>query len=316
MKKIVSLVLAALMLAAVFAFAGCNKQAADDTTLRIAALKGPTGMGMAPLMNKETYPNYEISIGSDPSAVTSSFIAGEYDIAAVPVNVAAVLYNKLEGDVVMLGINTLGVLYVLENGEEIKSMADLSSKTLYATGQGSTPEFVLNYLLEKNGLTDVTVEYKAEHSELAALMADGSVTLGMMPEPNVTATMAKNADLRVALDMTEEWNKVSDTKLVQGVIVARRSFVNEQENAIKQFMENYGKAVELINTASDEACQMIVDAEILPAAPIAKAAIPRCNIVFITGDEMKASVSALYEIFFAAEPKSVGGKLPAEDLYY
>ena len=316
MKKIVSLVLAALMLAAVFAFAGCNKQAADDTTLRIAALKGPTGMGMAPLMNKETYPNYEISIGSDPSAVTSSFIAGEYDIAAVPVNVAAVLYNKLEGDVVMLGINTLGVLYVLENGEEIKSMADLSGKTLYATGQGSTPEFVLNYLLEKNGLTDVTVEYKAEHSELAALMADGSVTLGMMPEPNVTATMAKNADLRVALDMTEEWNKVSDTKLVQGVIVARRSFVNEHENAIKQFMENYGKAVELINTASDEACQMIVDAEILPAAPIAKAAIPRCNIVFITGDEMKASVSALYEIFFAAEPKSVGGKLPAEDLYY
>ena len=316
MKKIVSLVLAALMLAAVFAFAGCNKQAKDDTTLRIAALKGPTGMGMAPLMDKEAYPNYEISIGSDPSAVTSSFIAGEYDIAAVPVNVAAVLYNKLEGDVVMLGINTLGVLYVLENGEEIKSMADLSGKTLYATGQGSTPEFVLNYLLEKNGLTDVTVEYKAEHSELAALMADGSVTLGMMPEPNVTATMAKNADLRVALDMTEEWNKVSDTKLVQGVIVARRSFVTEHETAIKQFMESYGKAVELINTASDEACQMIVDAEILPAAPIAKAAIPRCNIVFITGDEMKASVSALYEIFFAAEPKSVGGKLPAEDLYY
>ena len=316
MKKIVSLVLAALMLAAVFAFAGCNKQAKDDTTLRIAALKGPTGMGMAPLMDKETYPNYEISIGSDPSAVTSSFIAGEYDIAAVPVNVAAVLYNKLEGDVVMLGINTLGVLYVLENGEEIKSMADLSGKTLYATGQGSTPEFVLNYLLEKNGLTDVTVEYKAEHSELAALMADGSVTLGMMPEPNVTATMAKNADLRVALDMTEEWNKVSDTKLVQGVIVARRSFVTEHETAIKQFMESYGKAVELINTASDEACQMIVDAEILPATPIAKAAIPRCNIVFITGDEMKASVSALYEIFFAAEPKSVGGKLPAEDLYY
>ena len=128
--------------------------------------------------------------------------------------------------------------------------------------------------------------------------------------------MAKNADLRVALDMTEEWNKVSDTKLVQGVIVARRSFVTEHETAIKQFMESYGKAVELINTASDEACQMIVDAEILPAAPIAKAAIPRCNIVFITGDEMKASVSALYEIFFAAEPKSVGGKLPAEDLYY
>lgn len=314
MKRIVSLVLAALMIAAAFALVGCNK--ADNTNLRIAALKGPTGMGIAPLMNKETYANYDITIGSDPSAVTSSFIAGEYDIACVPVNVAAVLYNKLEGDVVMLAINTLGVMYVLESGEEINSMADLSGKTLYATGQGSTPEFVLNYLLEKNGLTDVTVEYKAEHSELATLMADGSVTLGMLPEPNVTATMAKNDSLRVALDLTAEWNKVSDTKLVQGVIIARRSFVNEHKNAIKQFMDNYGKAVELVNTASDEACQMIVDAGILPAAPIAKAAIPRCNIVFITGDEMKASASALYEVFFAAEPKSVGGKLPAEDLYY
>lgn len=314
MKRIVSLVLAALMIAAAFALVGCNK--ADNTTLRIAALKGPTGMGIAPLMNKETYANYDITIGSDPSAVTSSFIAGEYDIACVPVNVAAVLYNKLEGDVVMLAINTLGVMYVLESGEEINSMADLSGKTLYATGQGSTPEFVLNYLLEKNSLTDVTVEYKAEHSELATLMADGSVTLGMLPEPNVTATMAKNDSLRVALDLTAEWNKVSDTKLVQGVIIARRSFVNEHKNAIKQFMDNYGKAVELVNTASDEACQMIVDAGILPAAPIAKAAIPRCNIVFITGDEMKASASALYEVFFAAEPKSVGGKLPAEDLYY
>lgn len=316
MKKLLSIVLAALMLAAVFAFAGCKKAPADDTVIRIAALKGPTGMGMAPLMNKEQYPKYNVTVGSDPSAVTSAFIAGEYDIAALPVNVAAVLYNKLEGDVVMLGINTLGVLYVLENGNEIASMSDLSGKTLYATGQGSTPEYILNYLLEKNGLSDVTVEFKAEHSELAALMADGSVTLGMMPEPNVTATMVKNESLRVALDLTEEWSKVTDTKLVQGVIIARRSFVNEHKGLVDGFIAEYGKAVELINTASDEACQMIVDAEILPAVPVAKKAIPRCNIVLITGSEMKAAASAMYEILFAADAKSVGGKLPGEDLYY
>lgn len=316
MKKLLSIVLAALMLAAVFAFAGCKKAPADDTVIRIAALKGPTGMGMAPLTNKETYPRYNIEIGSDPSAVTSAFIAGDYDIAALPVNVAAVLYNKLEGDVVMLGINTLGVLYVLESGNEINSMADLSGKTLYATGQGSTPEYILNYLLDKNGLTDVTVEFKAEHSELAALMAEGSVTLGMMPEPNVTATMVKNDQLRVALDLTSEWSKITSTKLVQGVIIARRSFVKEHEARVKTFIEDYGKAVELINTASDEACQMIVDAGILPAAPVAKKAIPRCNIVLITGDEMKAAASAMYEVLFNADAKSVGGKIPAEDLYY
>ncbi|MBO4563746.1 MAG: ABC transporter substrate-binding protein [Clostridia bacterium] len=317
MKKIVSLVLAALMLAAVFAFAGCKKAPVpDQAMIRIAALKGPTGMGVAPLMDSEKYPYFTVTIGSDPSAVTAAFIAGEYDVAALPVNVASVLYNKLEGDVVVLGITTLGVLYVLEAGNEINSMADLSGKTLYATGQGSTPEYVLNYLLEKNGLEDVTVEYKAEHSELASLMASGEVTLGMMPEPNVTATMVKNADLRVALDLTEEWNKVSDTKLVQGVLVARRSFVTAHPNDIKNLIAKYTEATQLVVTASDEVAEMIVGAEILPAAAIAKAAIPRCNIVFITGEEMQKTLSAMYEVLFEADPKSVGGKLPGEDIYY
>ena len=314
MKKIVSLMLCLLMLAAVFG--GCSKAPKDDTIVRIAALKGPTGMGAAPLMDKENYPDYNITIGSDPSAVTASFIAGEYDVAALPVNVAAVLYNKLEGDVVMLGVTTLGVLYVLENGSEIQSMQDLSGKTLYATGAGSTPEYILNYLLEKNGLTDVTVEFKAEHSELATLMAEGSASLGMLPEPNVTATMAKNQDLRVALDLTAEWNRVSETRLIQGVLIARRSFANEHDALIKQLISDWSKAADAVNTASDEVCQAIVDAEILPALPIAKAAIPRCNIVFITGDSMKKAASAMYEVLFAADPKSVGGKVPGEDLYY
>ncbi|MBO4849047.1 MAG: ABC transporter substrate-binding protein [Clostridia bacterium] len=317
MKKIVSIVLAALMLAAVFAFAGCKKPApADDTVIRIAALKGPTGMGVAPLMDKETYKQYDIKIGSDPSAVTSAFIAGEYDVAALPVNVASVLYNKLEGDVVVLGITTLGVLYVLEAGNEINSMADLSGKTLYATGQGSTPEYILNYLLEKNGVTDVTVEWKAEHSELAALMASGEVGLGMMPEPNVTATMTKNADLRVALDLTAEWNKVTDTQLVMGVLIARRAFVTAHEALVRSLMEDYGKAAEKVAAGTDEVAEQIVAAEILPAAAIAKAAIPRCNIVFITGDAMEKTLTAMYEVLFSSDPKSVGGKLPGADIYF
>ena len=316
MKKFVSLMLAVLMIVSCAAFVSCKKAETDDTVIRIAALKGPTGMGAAPLMDKEKYPQYDIKINSDPSTVASAFIAGEYDAAAVPVNLAATLYNKLEGDVVMLGITTLGVLYVLESGEEINSMTDLSGRTLFATGQGSTPEYILNYLLEKNGLTDVTVEFKAEHSELAALMASGEVGLGMMPEPNVTATMVKNDQLRVALDLTEEWNKVCDSELVQGVLIARRGFVNEHEALIRKLTEDYAKAAETVNTGSDEACQMIVDAEILPALPIAKAAIPRCNIVFITGEKMKKAASAMYEVLFSFDPKSVGGKLPGDDLYY
>lgn len=321
MKKIVSLILALLMIAAASAFLGCKDQPApsaaeDSTVIRIAALKGPTGMGIAPLTDKDTYKQYNVTIESDPSVATSSFIAGEYDVAALPVNVAATLYNKLDKDVVILGVTTLGVLYIVENGSTVNSMADLSGKTLYATGQGSTPEYVLNYLLDKNGVTDVTVEYLSEHSELASRMGAGDVALGMMPEPNVTSSMTKNADLRVALDLTAEWNKVSDAELVQGVLVARRSFVKDHEALVRKLMEDYKAASELIAAGGDEAAQMIVDAGILPAAPVAKSAIPRCNIVFITGDEMAKAVSGMLNVLADANPKSVGGSVPGDDVYF
>ncbi len=317
MKRIVSIALCCIMLFAALGLTACGDAAKKpQSAIRMAALKGPTGMGTAPLMDKEKYPDYDITIGSDPSAVTASFIAGEYDVAAVPVNVASVLYNKLEGDVVMLGITTLGVLYIVETGSEINSISDLAGKTLYATGQGSTPEYILNYVLEKNGLTDVTVEFKAEHSELASLMATGEVTLGMMPEPNITTTMKKNPDLHVALDLTAEWDKISSTRLVQGVLIARRSFAEAHEEQIKTLISDYTKAAELINTASDEAAQLIVDAEILPSVQVAKVAIPRCNIVFISGEDMKNTASAMFDVLFSADPKSVGGKVPGEDMYF
>lgn len=315
MKKTVSLLLAAMMLICGVMLSGCSKKA-DDTSIRIAVLKGPTGMGAAPLMDKETYPNYDITVGSDPSAVTSAFIAGEYDAAALPVNVASVLYNKLEGDVVMLGITTLGVLYVLEDGNEINTLSDLAGHKLYATGAGSTPQYVIIHLLEKAGVEGVEIEFKAEHAELATLMAEGSVSLGMLPEPNVTATMTKNSALRVALDLTKEWKDLTGTELVQGVLIARRAFVEEHKSAIDKLIADYGKAAETVNTASDEACQMIVDAEILASVPVAKAAIPRCNITFMTGADMKAAASAMYEVLFAADPASIGGKLPGDELYY
>ena len=315
MKKTVSFMLAVMMLICGVMLSGCAKKA-DDTHIRIAVLKGPTGMGAAPLMDKETYPNYDITVGSDPSAVTSAFIAGEYDAAALPVNVASVLYNKLEGDVVMLGITTLGVLYVLEDGNEINTLSDLAGHKLYATGAGSTPQYVIIHLLEKAGVEEVEIEFKAEHAELATLMAEGSVSLGMLPEPNVTATMTKNSALRVALDLNKEWKDLTGTELVQGVLIARRAFVEEHKSAIDKLIADYSKAAETVNTASDEACQMIVDAEILPAVPVAKAAIPRCNITFMTGADMKAAANAMYEVLFAADPASIGGKLPGDELYY
>lgn len=316
MKRIVAVITAAVMLFSLAAFAACSKKQ-DDTEIRIAALKGPTGMGMVKLANKQNYPNYTVSIEASPDALNPRIISGEVDVAAVPVNLASVLYNKLDGDISVLAVSTLGVLYVVEAGSEVNSVADLAGKTVYATGQGATPEYILNYLLDKNGVAgSVEVNYVGEHAALATMLADGSAEIGMLPEPNVTSTLAGNDNLRIALNLTEEWNKVCSTELVQGVVIARKSFVNEHPEAIEQFLREYEKSSAFVNENIDEAAKLIVDAGILGNVEIAKKAIPNCNISFSKGEAMHKAVEGMLTVLFEANPKSIGGKLPDKDFYY
>lgn len=316
MKRIVAIITAAVMLFSLAAFAACSKKQ-DDTEIRIAALKGPTGMGMVKLADKQNYPNYTVSIEASPDALNPRIISGEVDVAAVPVNLASVLYNKLDGDISVLAVSTLGVLYVVEAGSEVNSVADLAGKTVYATGQGATPEYILNYLLDKNGVAgSVEVNYVGEHAALATMLADGSAEIGMLPEPNVTSTLAGNDNLRIALNLTEEWNKVCSTELVQGVVIARKSFVNEHPEAIEQFLREYEKSSAFVNENIDEAAKLIVDAGILGNVEIAKKAIPNCNISFSKGEAMHKAVEGMLTVLFEANPKSIGGKLPDKDFYY
>ncbi len=316
MKRIVAMITAVVMLFSLAAFAACSKKQ-DDTEIRIAALKGPTGMGMVKLADKQNYPNYTVSIEASPDALNPRIISGEVDVAAVPVNLASVLYNKLDGDISVLAVSTLGVLYVVEAGSEVNSVADLAGKTVYATGQGATPEYILNYLLDKNGVAgSVEVNYVGEHAALASMLADGSAEIGMLPEPNVTSTLAGNDDLRIALNLTEEWNKVCSTELVQGVVIARKSFVNEHPEAIEQFLREYEKSSAFVNENIDEAAKLIVDAGILGNVEIAKKAIPNCNISFSKGEAMHKAVEGMLTVLFEANPKSIGGKLPDKDFYY
>lgn len=316
MKRIVAMITAAVMLFSLAAFAACSKKQ-DDTEIRIAALKGPTGMGMVKLADKQNYPNYTVSIEASPDALNPRIISGEVDVAAVPVNLASVLYNKLDGDISVLAVSTLGVLYVVEAGSEVNSVADLAGKTVYATGQGATPEYILNYLLDKNGVAgSVEVNYVGEHAALATMLANGSAEIGMLPEPNVTSTLVGNDNLRIALNLTEEWNKVCSTELVQGVVIARKSFVNEHPEAIEQFLREYEKSSAFVNENIDEAAKLIVDVGILGNVEIAKKAIPNCNISFSKGEAMHKAVEGMLAVLFEANPKSIGGKLPDKDFYY
>jgi len=299
------------------------------TLIKVATLKGPTGMGMVKLLSdneaKTTANRYEALIVGTPDEITGKISSGEIDIAAVPTNLAATLYNKTNGKVQLLALNTLGVLNILEKGETVKSIADLKGKTLYATGKGSTPEFILNYLLTQNGIDpakDITIIYKTEHSELATLALSGQANLVMLPEPFVTTVLSKNAGFKSVIDITDEWSAttkktgVKDSILSMGCVVVRKEFAEANKAAVNAFLSEYEASTKYVNESMDDASLLIAKYGIMASSALAKVAIPNCNITYIDGEVMKTQISNLYNVFFMADPKSIGGKLPENDFYY
>lgn len=290
-------------------------------SVKIAALKGPTAMGLTYLMDnaEETGIPYEFTIAAAADEISPMLIQGTTDLACVPANLASVIYNKTEGAVEVLAVNTLGVLYIAENGNEVGSLADLKGKTIYSSGQGATPEFALNYLLSSNGIdpkTDVTIEWKSEHSECLANLVANPGCVAMLPQPFLTTALAKSEDIHVAVDLNEEWEKLENgSALLTGVIVARREFAETYPHVIDSFLTSYGESVDYVNGNIPEAAQLIEKYDIVPAA-VAEKALPKCNIVCITGGEMKAKLSGYLEVLFEQLPSSVGGALPSEDFYY
>jgi NitT/TauT family transport system substrate-binding protein len=303
---------------------GSSKAEDQKISVNVAALKGPTGIGMVNLIQQakdnKAPDHYNFTISGAPDEVSAKLISGELDIAAIPTNLAATLYQKTKGAVQVAAVNTLGVIYVVENGSTVNSVADLKGKELYATGQASTPEYTLDYILEKNGLTagtDVKETWLTEHTELAAKMIAGDVKLGVLPEPFVTQALAKNKNLRVALDLTAEWNKAAgnNSKVTTGCLVVRKDFADKHPNEFKAFLDAYKKSANTAVSDIDTTAQLSEKYDIMTAA-IAKSAIPKCNIVYIDGSEMKTVVSGFLQVLFDANPKSVGGSMPDNNFYY
>ena len=303
-----------------------EKPAELDKELKIdiMVLSGTTGVGIAPMINDvkkgNAALNYNIEVASSADMINPGLIQGEVEIAALPTNVASVLYNKTGGKVMVAAINTKGVLYLLENGETVKSFADLKGKTVYLPGQGSNPEYIFRYLVEKNGLVvgkDVMIDYTyGSPDELATAITSGLVSLAVLPEPKVTAIKSQNASVRSALDFTAEWNKVSDGELVQGCIVVQKSFAEEHPAELAQFLKDYETSINFVNNNIEEASAMIEAAGIIPKAPLAKKALPACNICFMAGEEMQASLNSFFKVLFDMAPPSIGGALPDDGIYY
>lgn len=289
---------------------------AEQSPVRVAALKGPTAMGLVKLMDEsKDGKEYAFTLVASPDALVPALAKGEVDFACLPANLAAILYQNTKGALRVTNINTLGVLYILEKGEGVKALSDLAGRKVYASGKASTPEYALTYLLEKAGVKGVQVEWKAEHSEaLAAFMQDPE-GLAMLPQPFVTVAQSKNDQIRIALDLTREWEQVTGDTMITGVTVARKAFLEEHPEAAAKFLRDYEASVSYVNANPKEAAALIGAFEIV-AAPVAEKALPYCNITFLQGEGMEKALTPFYQMLFDQNPKSVGGQLPDAAFYY
>lgn len=297
---------------------------AEKIDISIAALKGPTAIGMIQVMenaeNGTTANNYHFTIAGAADEITASIVKGDIQIAAVPCNLASVLYNKTEGAIQIAAVNTLSVLYIVETGDTIHSVEDLKGKTIYSTGKGTTPEYTLNYLLRSAGLDpekDVTIEFKSEATEVAAMLAESTDAIAMLPQPYVTVAMTQNTQLRIALDVAEEWGKYNTdgSSVVTGVVIVNKAFAEEHKEAVDAFLAEYEASTTYVNENVEDAAALVEKFDIVKAA-VAVKAIPYCNIVFLEGSDMQTKVNGYLNVLYGQEPSSVGGSIPSDDFYY
>lgn len=299
----------------------------DSVTLRVGSMKGPTTMGLVSLMDKaskgEAEGSYEFTMVTAADELVGKVVSGDVDIALVPANMASILYQKTNHGIQVLNINTLGVLYVVAADDSIQSVGDLKGKTVYMTGKGTTPDYAFHYLLSANGLGDgdVTIEYKSEATEVAAVLKEQPDAIGLLPQPFVTVAMAQNESLKMVLDLTEEWDKVQSQdggRLVTGVTVCRKDVLEDEAKAaaVEVFMKEHSESADFANSDVETAAQLVAEAGIIEKAPVAQKAIPYCSIVCIDGEDMKSMLSGYLAVLYDQDPSSVGGQLPDDEFYF
>ena len=328
MKKVISLALAVMMM---FSFAACSTEKEttpapkEKVNVNAYVLSGPTGIGAVNMMkaaaNGEGLENYNFNVVAAPDEIVSKISNGEADIAAIATNLAAKLYNVTKGGIKIIAVNTLGVLNVLNyKGAEIKSLADLKGRTIYTTGQGSNPEYIINYLLKENGInpeSDVKIEFKAEGTDLVSVWATEPEAVIIAPQPVATSINMKYEGSTIALDLTDEWEKVNpESELMMGCVVVRNEFLNANPEAVEAFLTDYEASINAVSSDVETTAALCEEYGIVAKAPIAKAAIPNCNICFVEGNEMKEKLTGYLQVLYDADPKSVGGAMPDDNFWY
>lgn len=330
MKKLIKLTSLVLSVAMIFCLCACNggetptdTSKAQKTKVRIATLSGPTGMGMAKMMSNPSTEkaDYKFTVEGDPQTLAAAMINSQYDIVALPVNLASTLYHKTKGKVKIAAVNTLGNLYVVSSDSSIKELSDLKGKKIVSAGQGATPEYVFKYILRVLTLEEAVtekLEYKSEHDEVSALLVSGKASIGILPEPAATAAIAKNPELSRVIDLNEEWNHMHENEypLTQGCIVVSSDFAETNKEVLDEFLTEYQKSVEFTNQNVQEAATLIEQNKIFASATVAAKSIPSAKICYMDGAEMKKGVHNYLNVLMHADYKAIGGALPEDDFYY
>lgn len=319
MKRTAAIMMTAAM--SVSMILGTASLVSAHDLVRVGSLKGPTSMGLVQFMSEEEQaedPGYSFEMVTAADELTGQMVSGELDVALVPANMASVLYNKTQGGIQVIDVNTLGVLYMVTADSSVTGLADLKGKTVYSTGKGQTPEYVLNYLLGANGLGegDVTVEYKSEAAEVVSTLVQDETAVGILPQPFATVACQQNEKLQEVCDLTAEWDKTGKGTMVTGVTIVNKEFAQANPETVEEFLDRHENSAEFAAEQPAEAAELIASYGIVEKAPIAQKALPKCNITCLEGDEMKEALSGYLEVLYEQNPESVGGNLPADDFYY
>lgn len=296
----------------------------EPMTVRVAGLKGPTSMGMIQLFEEYKNPsegvNFEYVSESAPDLLVGKLIKGELDFAAVPTNLASIIYNKTEGKYQLTNINTLNVLYVLTNGSDVDSIESLKGKTIHVSGKGATPDYMIRYLLSKNGLDpekDVILDFSLDHASLAQAITAGDVEIAVLPQPFVTSVQLGNSDVKIGIDLLEAWEDVAgDALFAMGGLVVRTEFAKNNPDIVENFLSAYKDSVTFVNENPQEASLLVEKYGVLPKAKLAEVAIPKSNIVYMDALNNQPAIEEYYSILLDFNKASIGGQLPKDDFYY
>ena len=316
----------ALCLCLLLACARNNDDPYKDGKIHIAAMNGPTLMGLGHLYNAENGKadsKYTFTKEGTPDAVVAGLANKTFDAACLPANTAAIVFNTDSIDIQVAAISMLGVLYVVQKAGTpvIANLADLSGQTVYLTSQGSTPDVAFRYLLAQNNINNVKLEFETEGSIIAAGIktANSKYDYALLPQPAATVASSGPGAATEAIHLSGEWKKFHpESDIITAVLVVRTAYIKNNRAAFEKFLEDYRKSVEFVTDARnlDISAGYVVDMGIVPALPLAKAALLKCGITFIRAEEMRTSLSQFYQVLYDQNPRSIGGKIPSQKFYY